>query len=121
MEIGQNLNICNIKEKLAAWGSSKPFVKKIVLFGSRVSGISHKNGQAPSADSDLDIAIEIEPIDNDDNSLTSWICESKNWELEITKLLELPTGIKIDLQRIDHDTPHTNAYISQNSDETYTR
>ena len=117
MEVGQDLDLGKIKEKLAIWGSLKPFVKKIMLFGSRVSGISHKSGQPPLANSDLDVAVEIEPIGNDDNSFTSWISEAKNWEEEISKLLNLPAGIKIDLQRLDHDTPHTNERIPDIPDD----
>lgn len=82
---------------LEHWAASKPFVKRMWLFGSRATG-KHR------PDSDLDVAIEIDPVrPADATPLASFVYRSKGWESEIQLLL----FHKLDLCHYNPEIPET--------------
>ena len=64
------------------------------VFGSRLRGTYRD-------DSDLDVALEIDPLPKDEDVLTSWIPESSAWETELGNLVPY----RVDLQLFDLDDP----------------
>ena len=101
----------NVKQVLEKWAGAKPFISKIYIFGSRATKDFTDN-------SDLDVAIEFDPIRNDENSFTTWVCEAENWRRQLqTKL-----PYKLDLQHFDGDnTPTIKAGIENSSILVYER
>ena len=75
---------------LCGWARGHPFVKRLWIFGSRLKGVQR-------LDSDLDVALEIDPIGRDEIALTSWIRHSSEWKDELAPLTRYP----IDLQFYD--------------------
>ena len=61
---------------LVAWASGKPFVRRLWVYGSRA-------GTSARSDSDLDVALEVDPIGNDEDALTSFVDECSGWEAEL--------------------------------------
>lgn len=43
------INLERAKEIIIAWAKAKPFITKVYLFGSRVTGVSKKNRQSGQA------------------------------------------------------------------------
>ena len=79
-------------QRLREWCHAKPFVRRLWLFGSRLRG-THRD------DSDLDVALEIDPLPKDEDVLTSWISESSAWETELRAIVPY----QVDLQLYDLD------------------
>lgn len=79
------------QETISTWATTKPLVKRVWMFGSRVRG-DHQ------PDSDLDIAAEIDmaAVRGIDHSggFATWAFESNSWRTELAALI----GLKIDLQ-----------------------
>jgi len=115
----ENLDLKRAKEIIIKWSESKPFITRVHLFGSRVSGISRKTGKPVRPDSDLDIAIGFTPFSNED-SLTTWICEKEKWHKELLGLLGFSKDEHLDLEHYDHNTPHVAKYLKDNSIVIYT-
>lgn len=92
------------RNALRAWAARKPRIRRVSLFGSRVKG-THR------ADSDLDIAIELEPGEDSNATLTVWMHESDAWKEELAALFLFP----IDLQW--HDPFGTTEIINRGTSE----
>ena len=65
---------------LHAWAAGKPFVRRLWIYGSRAKGTARP-------DSDLDMAVEIDPVGNDEDAGTSFISEAEGWRNELRPLL----------------------------------
>jgi predicted nucleotidyltransferase len=80
------MRILELRTDLATWAASKPFVKRAWIFGSRAR-------QQEKADSDLDIAIELdlsaaEGVD-ESGGIATWMFETGTWPDELAKLIPL--------------------------------
>lgn len=69
-------NLLVAKKELRAWALAHPYVKKVWIYGSRAKG-------TPSPCSDLDVAIEIDPVGNDEDAYTSFVSEHQKWHNEL--------------------------------------
>ena len=67
------------KQVLQSWAATKPFVRRLWIYGSRAKGL-----QRP--ESDLDVAIEFDPNDGE-NCLTTWTFEGDSWQKELQQSL----------------------------------
>jgi len=65
-----------IKNILIDWVKNKPFIRKVYIYGSRAREDFRE-------DSDLDIALEFDPVDGDENCLTTWCGEAEIWHEEL--------------------------------------
>jgi uncharacterized protein len=74
-------------QALRSWGSSKPFVRRLWIYGSRAKGTARE-------DSDLDVAVEIEPVGNDEESYTSFVSEANGWRTELQPMLTYKLHLK---------------------------
>ena len=59
-----------------AWASRQPKIRRLWLFGSRVCG-NHRD------DSDLDIAVEIDPLMTEAEKTVFWTDTRPRWEAEL--------------------------------------
>ena len=64
------------REYLQRWAASKPTIKAVYVFGSYPRGEAKIN-------SDLDIALEFQNVDEDDAEL---ICNISAWKAELTQI-----------------------------------
>ena len=80
-------NLSPAAETLRAWASEKPFVRRVWIYGSRAKG-------TPKPDSDLDVALEIDPVGNDEGSYTSFLHEAEGWRAELRPQLEYQLHLK---------------------------
>lgn len=74
-------------EIIRRWASTKPFVQRVWIYGSRAKGTA-------SPESDLDIATEIDPIGNDENSYISFHHEVDGWLTELQPQLSYKLHLK---------------------------
>jgi len=80
---------------VSTWATGQPLVSAAYLYGSRVKG-THR------VDSDLDVAIEIEPERGDSSAKATWICE-KQW---LTNSLQSLLPMELHLEWYDeYETP----------------
>jgi len=81
------------RDALVAWAESNPRVRRLWVHG----GDSQRNERR---DTDLDLAIELAPAVDGDESIALWIANAEKWHDE----LESRTGTSIDLEWFDPDT-----------------
>jgi predicted nucleotidyltransferase len=80
------------RSALVAWAEANPRVRRIWVHG----GGTLRDG---ARDSDLDLAIELAPAVDGDETLALWIANAEKWHDE----LERSTGTSIDLDWFDPD------------------
>jgi predicted nucleotidyltransferase len=78
------MEIEKVKSVLSAWAKPNPLIQRVFVFGSRV-----RSDHRP--DSDLDVAIELDPkaceaID-ETRGFATWATENRRWAKELQKLL----------------------------------
>ena len=67
------------KSKIREWAIQRSFIRRIYFFGSRVKGVHRP-------DSDLDVAIEFDPVDTDEDCLTTWTSDAQEWQNQLEPL-----------------------------------
>lgn len=94
----------NLADSIARWAAEHLEVRRVWLFGSRAKG-SHR------PDSDVDIAIELEPVADSEETITQWIAHCDSWEAQLQRL----SVQKIDLEWFDPDgsTPSIEAGLNE--------
>lgn len=85
--------ICDAFAILRVWAENNSFVRRLWVYGSRLRGTQR-------IDSDLDVAIEIDPVGNDHTAGTSWIANSAVWRADMQAKLQ-NLHYKLDLQHYD--------------------
>jgi predicted nucleotidyltransferase len=60
----------------AEWARANPRIRRAWVFGSRLRGT-----QTP--DSDIDLALEIDPLETDDETMGWWMFEKERWTEEL--------------------------------------
>jgi predicted nucleotidyltransferase len=79
-------------EEIAAWASRHGQVRRVWVIGSRARGTAR-------ADSDLDIAIELTPVADSEETMPEWVAHAEAWRAELQRRLR-PT---VDLKWVDAD------------------
>ena len=79
-------------EKLAAWAAANPRIRRVWLFGSDAK-------RAARGGHDLDVAIEMEPVADSEETIAYWIAHAEEWQAE----LENCVGSGVDLDWFDPD------------------
>jgi predicted nucleotidyltransferase len=98
---------------LFQWADEKGVIRRLWLFGSRLRGTY-------GAESDLDIAIEIVPIGQDEDILTTWVSERGGWRAELQTIL--PYTVDLQLYDVSGLAPDNIAqYVSCCSALVYER
>ncbi|PTT33675.1 nucleotidyltransferase domain-containing protein [Acidovorax sp. HMWF018] len=86
------MDVHEVLHCVAKWAASKPLVKRAYLFGSRAR-------QDYRPDSDLDIAIELDPQtfqgSDESGGLATWMAETNGWAHELSAL----TGFQVQLEQ----------------------
>lgn len=79
-------------ETIAQWAAQHPQIRRVWVYGSRAKG-SHR------PDSDIDIAVELEPVADSEEALAVWMSHAGAWRWQ------LQSGIspKVDLEWFDPD------------------
>ncbi|HZZ91830.1 MAG TPA: hypothetical protein VFE23_04665 [Usitatibacter sp.] len=78
------------RDALVAWAEANPRVRRVWVYG----GDARRND---GRDTDLDLAIELAPAVDGDESLALWMSHAEQWQDE----LEVCTGTSIDLDWFD--------------------
>ena len=82
----------SVTESIAQWATETPEVRRVWVFGSHAMGTATR-------DSDLDIAVELEPVADSEETLTRWISCAALWRSQ----LQRRTAVSIALQWFDPD------------------
>jgi uncharacterized protein len=82
----------NVAESIAQWAVENPEVRRVWVFGSRLKG-THRR------DSHIDIAVELEPVADSEETLARWIVHSDLWKSQLQSRI----AAKIDLEWFDPD------------------
>ena len=81
------------RDALVRWAEAHPRVRRVWVLG----GASPRNG---ARDADLDVAIELAPVVDGDETLALWMANAEKWHGE----LEQTTDTRVDLEWFDPDT-----------------
>ncbi len=65
-----------VAQQLSSWASSVPCVRRLWIYGSRIRGDNRPN-------SDLDVALEIDPNGNDETAEVSFISTASAWRAQL--------------------------------------
>lgn len=79
-------------EKLAAWAAANPRIRRVWLWGSDTK-------RGASTGTDVDVAIELEPVADSEETISYWIAHAEEWQAE----LENCVGSSVDLEWFDPD------------------
>jgi predicted nucleotidyltransferase len=79
-------------EKLASWAAAHPRIRRVWFF----DGSAKRNARS---DTDLDIAIEMEPVADSEETIAHWIAHAEEWQTQ----LEECVGTSVDLEWFDPD------------------
>lgn len=80
-------------EAIAAWAARHDEVRRVWVIGSRA-------GAAAREGDDLDLALELAPAPDGEETLVRWMTHADAWRSE----LQARVGPRIDLQWVDPDT-----------------
>ena len=80
------------RQQLAAWAASNPRIRRVWLF----PWDSRRNARG---NADLDIAIEMEPVPDSEETIAYWIAHAEEWQAELEKRV----GANVDLDWFDPD------------------
>ena len=112
----ENLDLDKAKEIITKWAKGKPFITRVYLFGSRITGISKKTGQPVRPDSDLDVAIEFDKVREGQDLFTTWFFNEEKWHKELLNLLGFSKDEHLDLEWYHPtETEHVAEYIESGS------
>lgn len=81
------------RDALVRWAEAHPRVRRVWVFG----GASSRDD---ARGADLDVAIELAPVVDGDETLALWMANAQKWHDE----LEQSTGTRVDLEWFDPDT-----------------
>jgi hypothetical protein len=79
-------------QQLAAWADSNPRIRRVWLF----HGGAKRNA---NSDAVAEIAIEMEPVPDSEETIAVWIAHAEQWQAE----LERCVGSSVDLEWFDPD------------------
>jgi uncharacterized protein len=82
---------------LRTWSEGQDQVRRLWVFGSRLKGVQR-------VDSDLDVAMEIDPIGYDESAAVTWGVYRQEWERTLTTL----TCYEVHLHEFDLANPMSN-------------
>ncbi len=68
------------KEALRSWAEKKPCIRRVLIYGSHCKGMQHDG-------SDLDVAVELDPLPGDSGPFATWIGEAEKWRRELIPLV----------------------------------
>lgn len=94
---------------LAGWARTKPLVKRVFIFGSRARG-DHR------PDSDLDVAIELDPESfqgaDESGGIATWMFETTGWKEELLRIV--PFAVQLE-QLCGEHTPTIQSGVERSS------
>ena len=82
----------SVADSIVRWATEVPEVRRVWVSQSRATG-----GHRPN--SDIDIAIELEPVGDSEETLTRWLFHADLWESQLQRRI----AAKIDLEWFDPD------------------
>lgn len=99
-------------QTLRSWAESQPHVRRLWIFGSRLKGTQR-------VDSDLDIAMEVDPVGGDETAAVTWVAHRQEWE----RALAMLTRYNVQLHEFDSTNPTSKVvgYVSCCSVLVYAR
>lgn len=89
----------SVTDSIAQWAAERPEVRRVWALGNRVKVTQHPDS--------IDIAVELEPVGDSEETLTRWIAYADLWKSQLQSRVDS----KVDLQWFDPDgsTPTTEA------------
>ena len=80
-------------DAIAAWARTHEKVRRVWVIGSRAGGTAQR-------ESDLDVAVELVPVPDSEETLSEWMANADSWRDELQRRVGPK---KIDLQWVDAD------------------
>lgn len=82
----------DVRDTLTGWAEATPRIRRLWIFGSRTT-------DSYEPDSDIDIAAEIEPVGDSEETLALWMVNSETWHAQ----LQQRVTFEVDLEWFDPD------------------
>jgi predicted nucleotidyltransferase len=94
----------SVAESIAQWAELTRQIRRVWVFGSRAKG-THR------PDSDIDVAIELDALEDSEQTLALWIAQAGHWESQLQSRI----GVNVDLEWFDPDgsTPTIECGLTQ--------
>jgi len=81
----------SVTDSIAQWAAERPEVRRVWVFGSRVKVTHHPES--------IDIAVELEPVGDSEETLTRWIAYADLWKSQLQSRVDS----RVDLEWFDPD------------------
>jgi hypothetical protein len=99
-------------EAILPWAEATPRVRRLWLIGKSANA-------AKRSDSEVELAVEVEPVADSEESILVWLDNGERWRRELKKRI----GSTVDLEWFDPDgsTPEVNKALREASVLVYDR
>jgi len=82
----------DMADAIARWAAQNPRIRRVWAYGSRAKG-THR------PDSDIDLAVELEPVADSEEALAVWMGHAGSWRWQLQSRI----SPKVDLEWFDPD------------------
>ncbi|MGZ5091329.1 MAG: hypothetical protein ACXWIP_09050 [Burkholderiales bacterium] len=82
----------DVQNTLTQWAEDTPRIRRLWIIGGPTT-------DSPEPDGDIDIAVEIEPVGDSEETLTLWMVNSETWHAQLQQQISL----QVDLEWFDPD------------------
>ena len=101
------------QQALLDWAQSNECIRQVWIFGSRARGEGRP-------DSDIDVAVEIDPVGRDEQAQTSWMELSPGWRMVLGQALSAPLHLEW-AGEVGDNSPKITDYLRRSSVLIYRR
>jgi len=77
----------DVQKTLVDWAAKNPKVRRVWVFGSRARW-THR------PDDDIDIAVELEPVADSEETLLVWLANSEQWRSQLQDSISLSVDLE---------------------------
>jgi predicted nucleotidyltransferase len=102
----------DVQNALTQWAEHTPRIRRLWIIGGPTT-------YSPEPDGDIDIAVEIEPVGDSEETLTVWMVNSETWHAQLQQQISL----QVDLEWFDPDgsTPKVRGALRERGVLVYDR
>jgi predicted nucleotidyltransferase len=102
----------DVRNAIIAWAERTPRVRRVWVLGSRMNG-------NPRDDDEIDLAIEVEPVVDSEETLAVWLAQQDKWRSQLQQ--QIDTAVGLEWFDPDGSTPRVHKALNEGAELIYER